>query len=144
MGNLCLKRQASIDIFEWIQLMVWFLFFSICCLCASPSSCQFLSRDVQNFFFPLLSESESVYRKQSLPSQKKGHLKHKKITSSAFKDLAAHLLTCTFWMSQVALAVKNSPANAGDKRCRFAPWASKIPWRRAWQPTPVFLLGESH
>ena len=20
----------------------------------------------------------------------------------------------------------------------------KIPWRRAWQPTPVFLLGESH
>ena len=20
----------------------------------------------------------------------------------------------------------------------------KIPWRRAWQPTPVFFLGESH
>ena len=25
----------------------------------------------------------------------------------------------------------------------FAPWVEKIPWRRAWQPTPVFLLGES-
>ena len=24
------------------------------------------------------------------------------------------------------------------------PWVRKIPWRRAWQPTPVFLLGESH
>ena len=30
------------------------------------------------------------------------------------------------------------------KRCRFDPWMQKIPWRRAWQPTPVFLPGESH
>ena len=30
------------------------------------------------------------------------------------------------------------------KRCRFDPWAWKIPWRRAWEPTPVFLPGESH
>ena len=26
----------------------------------------------------------------------------------------------------------------------FNPWVRKIPWRRAWQPTPVFLPGESH
>ena len=26
------------------------------------------------------------------------------------------------------------------KRCGFDPWAGKIPWRRNWQPTPVFLL----
>ena len=24
------------------------------------------------------------------------------------------------------------------------PWVGRIPWRRAWQPTPVFLPGESH
>jgi len=30
------------------------------------------------------------------------------------------------------------------KRCRFHPWFEKILWRRAWQPTPVFLPGESH
>ena len=30
------------------------------------------------------------------------------------------------------------------KRCRFDPWVRKIPWRKAWQPTPVFLPGESH
>ena len=30
------------------------------------------------------------------------------------------------------------------KRCRFDPWVGKIPWRRAWQPTLVFLPGESH
>ena len=31
-----------------------------------------------------------------------------------------------------------------SKSCRFDPWAVKIPWRRAWQPTPVSLPGESH
>ena len=46
---------------------------------------------------------------------------------------------------QVALVVKNPPANAEDiKRCGFQIWVRKIPWRRAWQPTPVFLPGESH
>ena len=25
------------------------------------------------------------------------------------------------------------------RRCRFNPWVGKIPWRRKWQPTPVFL-----
>ena len=30
------------------------------------------------------------------------------------------------------------------KRCGFDPWVKKIPWRRAWQPTPVFLPGKSH
>ena len=27
---------------------------------------------------------------------------------------------------------------------RFEPWVRKIPWRREWLPTPVFLPGESH
>ena len=26
----------------------------------------------------------------------------------------------------------------------FDSWVGKIPWRRKWQPTPVFLLGKSH
>ena len=30
------------------------------------------------------------------------------------------------------------------KRHQFHPWRQKIPWRRAQQPTPVFLPGESH
>ena len=30
------------------------------------------------------------------------------------------------------------------KRHRFNPWVRKIPWRRAWHPTPVFMPGESH
>ena len=34
--------------------------------------------------------------------------------------------------------------NRRRKRCRFNPRVGKIPWRRAWQSTPVFLPGESH
>ena len=28
-----------------------------------------------------------------------------------------------------------------NKRHGFNPWVGKIPWRRKWQPTPIFLLG---
>ena len=34
--------------------------------------------------------------------------------------------------------------NRRHRRCRFDPWVGKIPWRRVWQPAPVFLPGESH
>ena len=37
--------------------------------------------------------------------------------------------------------VKNLPAMG---RPEFDPWVGKIPWRRAWQPTPVSLPGEFH
>ena len=41
--------------------------------------------------------------------------------------------------------VKNLPANAEDMRdAGLILWVGKIPWRRTWQPTPVFLPGESH
>ena len=30
------------------------------------------------------------------------------------------------------------------KRLGFNPWIGKIPWRKKWQPTPLFLPGESH
>ena len=30
------------------------------------------------------------------------------------------------------------------KRRKFDAWVRKIPWRRTWQPTPVFLPGEPH
>ena len=41
--------------------------------------------------------------------------------------------------------IENTPANtrdAGD--WGFDPWVGKIPWRRKWQPTPVFLPGKLH
>ena len=40
------------------------------------------------------------------------------------------------WASLVAQTIKNPPAMQET-------WVRKIPWRRVWQPTPVFLPGES-
>ena len=40
------------------------------------------------------------------------------------------------WAPLMIQTVKNSPA-------MWETWFGKIPWRRAWQPTPVFLPGES-
>ena len=45
---------------------------------------------------------------------------------------------------RAVLMVENPTANAGDIKDGFDPWVGKIPWRRAMQPTPVFLPGESH
>ena len=40
------------------------------------------------------------------------------------------------WASLVVQSVKNRPA--------FDSWVGKMPWRRKWHPTLVFLPGESH
>ena len=48
------------------------------------------------------------------------------------------------WAPHVVLVVKSPPASAGATRDRFSPWVRKAPWRRKWQPTPVFLSGKSH
>ena len=43
----------------------------------------------------------------------------------------------------MVLVVKNPLASVRDMRCGFDSWIGKIPWRRAWQPTLVWLAGES-
>ena len=43
------------------------------------------------------------------------------------------------------LVIRNLTANAGDVRdAGLFPGSGRFPWRRAGQPTPVFLPGESH
>ena len=54
----------------------------------------------------------------------------------------AEQLTLSLWASLVAQRVKSLACNAGD--LGSIPWVRKSPWRREWQPTPVFLPGESH
>ena len=46
-----------------------------------------------------------------------------------------------YWASLVAQRLKHLP---GIWRPGFDPWVGKIPWRRKWQHTPVFLPGKSH
>ena len=44
--------------------------------------------------------------------------------------------------SSVAQMIKKICLQCG--RPKFDSWVGKIPWRRKWQPTPVFLPGEFH
>ena len=45
----------------------------------------------------------------------------------------------------MAQLVKNLSAQfRRHKRCGLDPWVRTIPWRRKWQPTPVFLPRKSH
>ena len=52
-------------------------------------------------------------------------------------------LLSTHWASLVAQYKKTACQCRRHKRHGFDPWVGKIPWRRPWQPTPVFLPGES-
>ena len=52
-------------------------------------------------------------------------------------ELCQQLISFYYWV-----VVKNLPARC--KQCEFDPWVGRIPWRRKWQPTPVFLPGEFH
>ena len=61
-------------------------------------------------------------------------------------EFASHLQLFTLhlhyiWAFLVAQTVKNLPAM---QETWFDPWIGKIPWRRKWPPTPVFLPGEFH
>ena len=52
-------------------------------------------------------------------------------------------------LSRQQCVVSSMVAQSGKKlpQCRtpeFNPWVRKIPWRRKWQSTPVFLSGEPH
>ena len=40
--------------------------------------------------------------------------------------------------------VKNLSAMQETQRCGFHLWVGKIPWRRKWEPTPVFLPEKFH
>ena len=56
---------------------------------------------------------------------------------SHHKRVLICLLSLPRWLS-------GKEPNCQCRRCRFDPWVRKIPWRRKWQHTPVFLPGKSH
>ena len=109
-----------------------------------------------NYLLAKIILIDIVFKKQSPKT---------KLKTSGFKchqycSLCNRLATkCTFWeilkelaaiywqdrASQVAIGGKEPTCQCRKhKRHGFDPWFGKIPWRREWQPTPVFLTGESH
>ena len=59
-----------------------------------------------------------------------------------FKNVfACQFMFGPLFSSLMTQMVKNLPKM---QETRFDSWVRKIPWRREWQPTPVFLPGEFH
>ena len=56
-------------------------------------------------------------------------------TRLSSEDTSHGIRAYPWWLSGQASAYQCSCHG----RFRFDPWVGKIPWRRAWQPTPVFL-----
>ena len=61
---------------------------------------------------------------------------------SSDTPITKNRVLCTFsrWLS-------GKESHCHRRSCRrpgLHPWIGKIPWRRKWQPIPVFLPGESH
>ena len=55
------------------------------------------------------------------------------------EQMQSHKARALCGASLVAQMVKSLPTR---QETGFSPWVGKIPWRRKWQPTPVFLPGE--
>ena len=56
-----------------------------------------------------------------------------------FQHLTQHIFGLPRWLSGKESACQCRR----QRRCRLDPWVGKIPWRRTWQPTPVFLPEKS-
>ena len=48
------------------------------------------------------------------------------------------------WVSYVTSGANGKEPTCQWRRCKRHSWVGKIPWRREWLLTPVFLPGESH
>ena len=65
-------------------------------------------------------------------------------TSRKPRDQGVCGLLFPSWVSLVVQQERTRLQCRRRRRCRFDPWVGRIPWRRAWLPTPRFLPGESH
>ena len=59
-----------------------------------------------------------------------------------FYDFAFYYVLCGHKGVPGGTSAKESAYQC--RRCGFVPWVGRIPWKRKWQPTPVFWPGESH
>ena len=50
----------------------------------------------------------------------------------------------SYWTYLIVTSKEFACQHRRLKRCGFDPWVGKILWRRAWQPTTVFLPEKFH
>ena len=60
------------------------------------------------------------------------------------RKVGDHDLWLHTWGEGLPWGLSGKESTCQGRRPGSDPWVWRIPWRRAWQPTPVFLPGESH
>ena len=109
-------------------------------------------------FKPTFSLSTFTFIKRLLSTSSLSAIRVGVICISEVIDISSGNLDSTFWFIQPSIlhdvlciydfllgsVVKNLLHCRRCMRHCFHPWVGKIPQRRAWQPTPVSLQGESH
>ena len=69
----------------------------------------------------------------------------KRTSQQEVRERTYHVIwVCVMWFWRTSLWLKWWRICLQCSRPRFDPWVGKMPWRREWQSTPVFLSGESH
>ena len=89
-----------------------------------------------SFNFHLTLNLISCFNSCEIDFQSQSYLKKKNTALPSPIPYLGH----TSWLSgKESISQFRSPESS-----RFVPWARKIPWRRKWQSTPVFLPGKFH
>ena len=65
-------------------------------------------------------------------------------TSNPYWLYIVHMVMCMLGFPGGASGKEPACQCRRLERWRLDPWVGKIPWKRAWQPTPVFLPREFH
>ena len=60
---------------------------------------------------------------------------------SIYLYIYIYVYTCIYWICLMAQVVRNLPVM---QEAQFQPLGREDPWRREWQPTPLFLPVKSH
>ena len=117
----------------------------------NPSISQTLARF---YFIYFWSELFSKIGQKAKSFEETMMIKRQKVQRVLINPQPRSLFLFKIYQVEVYIYLMGFPGGASGKeaacQCRrhkrhgFNPWVRKIPWRRAWQPTPVFLPGESH
>ena len=115
------------------------------CLPASPVVCAPSYQSPLDPFLAVLLSPQGLCTSSSLCQS---HSPFLSLPLNAFSSRRPQFLPQLLtWGSLPGLASPVVQWKESTCQCRrrgFSPWAGKIPWRRKWQPTPVFLPGNVH
>ena len=77
-------------------------------------------------------------------SAAKSEPSHEDFPYAPYSSLEIVHLSLRHWLPRWLSGKESACKSRRRRQHGLDPWVRKIPWRRTWQPTPVFLPGESH